>query len=104
MEFRGVFFRSFIELLLLDEPTAALDPQASKMICSHIRNYARAQNCAVLWTSHDMPEIEEICDRVLLLSGGKLLLDGNPRELGSQFGAKNLEDLFLKMGAHSVAQ
>lgn len=85
------------ELVLLDEPTASLDPHSSVTICSWIQNYAKSQKCAVLWTSHDMQEIETICHRVLLLSDGRLLLSGRPQDLADQFHTKNLEELLIKI-------
>ncbi len=82
-------------LLLLDEPTASIDPSDSQIIREKIKTYAADTGAAVLWTSHDMYEIEEVCDRVLFISHGKILLEGNPRELPEQYGKKNLEELFI---------
>lgn len=83
------------KLLLLDEPTASVDPSASEIIRSRILEYAYAQNAAVLWTSHDMYEIEAVCNRVLFISHGKILLEGDPKKLPQQYGKKNLEELFI---------
>ena len=82
-------------LILLDEPTASIDPSDSEIIREKIRKYAADTGAAVLWTSHDMYEIEDVCDRVLFISHGKILLEGNPRELPAQYGKKNLEELFI---------
>ena len=85
------------ELLLLDEPTASLDPSAAQIVREQIRELAREQNCGILWTSHNMYEVEEVCDRVLFLSRGKILLEGDPRALPGQHGAHSLEELFIQL-------
>ena len=85
------------ELLLLDEPTASLDPSAAQAIRRHIRALARHGDCGILWTSHNMYEVEEVCDRVLFLSRGRLLLEGDPKRLPGEHGARNLEDLFIRL-------
>ncbi len=82
-------------LLLLDEPTASIDPSDSQIIRDKIKRYAVETKAAVLWTSHDMYEIEDVCDRVLFISHGGILLEGDPRELPAQYGKKNLEELFI---------
>lgn len=82
-------------LFLLDEPTASLDPNTSHLLRDKIKEYVRQTDTGILWTSHDMYEIEAICDRVLFLSHGKILLEGNPQELPAQYGKKNLEELFI---------
>ena len=85
------------ELLLLDEPTASLDPAAAQTVRQQIRELARDENCGILWTSHNMYEVEEVCDRVLFLSHGKILLEGDPRALPAQHGAHSLEELFIQL-------
>ena len=82
-------------LLLLDEPTASLDPATAREIRSGIREFARQGTTGVLWTSHNMYEVEEVCDRVLFLSHGKILLEGDPKLLPAQHGKKTLEELFI---------
>jgi len=82
-------------LLLLDEPTASLDPSIAQDIRKIIKNYAEKSGAAVLWTSHNMREIEEVCDEVMFLSHGKILLSGNPRTLPAERGKKDLEELFI---------
>lgn len=85
------------KLLLLDEPTASLDPA----IAWDLRNviYARMKELkgAVLWTSHNMQEIEEMCDRVLFLMHGKIVEQGTPKALREKFKKDNLEDIFLQI-------
>ena len=82
-------------LLLLDEPTASLDPAVSRDIRDKIRDFAVQGSGGVLWTSHNMYEVEEVCDRVLFLSHGKILLEGDPRTLPRQHGQPSLEELFI---------
>ena len=85
------------DLLLLDEPTASLDPSAAQIIRSHIRALAQHGDCGILWTSHNMYEVEAVCDRVLFLSRGTLLLEGDPRRLPGEHGVRNLEELFIRL-------
>jgi ABC-2 type transport system ATP-binding protein len=81
-------------LLLLDEPTASLDPAKARDIRAVIRAIAR-DGTAVLWTSHNMVEVTEVCDRVLFLSHGRVLLEGDPRKLPGEHGKQTLEELFI---------
>ncbi len=83
------------QLLLLDEPTASLDPSVAGDVRKKIRNYSKNTGAAVVWTSHNMNEIEKMCDRVLFLSRGRVLLSGNPKTLPSQNGKNDLEELFI---------
>ncbi len=82
-------------LLLLDEPTASLDPATAREIRAKIREFAARDNMGVLWTTHNMYEVTEVCDRVLFLSRGKILLEGNPRTLPGEHGKETLEELFI---------
>jgi ABC-2 type transport system ATP-binding protein len=90
-------------LLLLDEPTASLDPSAARDIRAMIRELASAGDCGVLWTSHNMYEVAEVCDRVLFLSHGRILLEGDPRRLPGEHGAPNLEELFIQLAREPLA-
>jgi ABC-2 type transport system ATP-binding protein len=81
-------------LLLLDEPTASLDPSAARDIRAQVKELAQG-NVGVLWTSHNMYEVEEVCDRVLFMSKGKILLEGNPKTLPHEHGKTTLEELFI---------
>ncbi|MEK7604284.1 MAG: ABC transporter ATP-binding protein [Patescibacteria group bacterium] len=85
------------KLLLLDEPTASLDPHTSDTIRKKLKKYAVTGGAAILWTSHDMYEVEAVCDRVLFIAGGSIILEGNPRELASMHGTKNLDQLFVAL-------
>jgi ABC-2 type transport system ATP-binding protein len=81
-------------LLLLDEPTASLDPAKARDIRAEIRRIAK-NGTGVLWTSHNMYEVTEVCDRVLFLSHGKILLEGDPKRLPAEHGKQSLEELFI---------
>jgi ABC-2 type transport system ATP-binding protein len=82
-------------LLLLDEPTASLDPATAQDIRSRLRTFTQPGSNGVLWTSHNMYEVEQVCDRVLFLSRGRILLEGNPKLLPSLHGKDTLEELFI---------
>jgi len=82
-------------LLLLDEPTASLDPVSAREIRAKICEFAAQEAVGVLWTSHNMVEVEKVCDRVLFLSHGKILLEGDPKILPREYGKETLEDLFI---------
>src|SRR5512144_1861475 len=73
-------------LLLLDEPTASLDPDTARDLRARIRELAAREARGVLWTSHNMHEVEQVCDRVLFLSRGRILLAGDPRTLPAEHG------------------
>jgi ABC-2 type transport system ATP-binding protein len=91
-------------LLLLDEPTASLDPAAAQTVRAGIRRLAGETDCGILWTSHNMYEVEEVCDRVLFLSHGRILLEGDPRRLPREHGAATLEELFIRLAREPLAQ
>jgi len=90
-------------LLLLDEPTASLDPASAREIRTKIREFAARGTGGVLWTSHNMYEVEEVCDRVLFLSRGKILLEGDPKTLPGEHGKETLEDLFITVAREPLA-
>lgn len=91
------------KVLLFDEPTASLDPDNTAIIHSIIKDYVKENNAAVLWTSHDMHEIEKMCGRVLFLSHGKIILEGTPSELPKQHGKKDLEELFISIAREPLS-
>jgi ABC-2 type transport system ATP-binding protein len=91
------------QLLLLDEPTASLDPSAAQLIRAKIKSLAAADDCGILWTSHNMHEVAEVCDRVLFLSRGKVLLEGDPRTLPQEHGSATLEELFIRVAREPLA-
>ncbi len=90
-------------LLLLDEPTASLDPAAARDVRASIRELASRDDMGVLWTSHNMHEVADVCDRVLFLSRGKILLQGNPKTLPGEHGMETLEDLFIAVAREPLA-
>jgi ABC-2 type transport system ATP-binding protein len=90
-------------LLLLDEPTASLDPATARDLRNRIREYATGGAGGVLWTSHNMYEVEEVCDRVLFLSRGRILLEGNPRTLPEEHGKGTLEELFITIAREPLS-
>ena len=90
-------------LLLLDEPTASLDPAAARDVRAKIRDFAGRGTVGVLWTSHNMHEVADVCDRVMFLSRGKILLEGDPRALPGAHGKATLEELFIAVAREPLA-
>jgi ABC-2 type transport system ATP-binding protein len=84
-------------LLLLDEPTASLDPATAQDIRTQMKALAAQGTGGVLWTSHNMYEVQDVCDRVLFLSHGKILLQGDPKTLPQEYGKQSLEELFISI-------
>src|ERR1044072_4068690 len=82
-------------LLLLDEPTASLDPATARETRTRMRQFAARGVGGVLWTSHNMHEVEEVYDRVLFVSKGRVLLEGDPKRLPAEHGRESLEELFI---------
>jgi ABC-2 type transport system ATP-binding protein len=89
-------------LLLLDEPTASVDPFSARDIRAGISSFVDSGRCGVLWTSHNMREVEQVCDRVLFLSHGKILLQGDPKTLPGEHGAASLDDLFVAVAQEEL--
>ena len=90
-------------LLLLDEPTASLDPATARELRLKIRAFAAGAQCGVLWTSHNMVEVAEVCDRVLFLSHGRILLEGDPKTLPLEYGKRTLEELFITVAREPLS-
>lgn len=90
-------------LLLLDEPTASLDPASARDIRAKIREFTMRCLCGVLWTSHNMYEVEDVCDRVLFLSRGRILMEGDPKTLPREHGKSTLEELFIAVAREPLA-
>jgi ABC-2 type transport system ATP-binding protein len=90
-------------LLLLDEPTASLDPSTARDLRGKIKRLVADGETGVLWTSHNMYEVEEVCDRVLFLSRGKILLEGDPRALPRAHGKETLEELFITVAREPLS-
>jgi ABC-2 type transport system ATP-binding protein len=85
------------ELLLLDEPTASLDPDTADWIRHKLKEYARSRNATLLLASHNMAEVERLADRVILLQSGRIIEDETPKALIESYGRKTLEDVFLDL-------
>ena len=84
-------------LLLLDEPTASLDPETGDFIRSFLENYQREKGNSILLASHNMSEVERLCSSVLMMKKGAIIDYGKPHELILKHGRKNLEEVFLKL-------
>ena len=84
-------------LLLLDEPTASLDPETGDFVRSFLENYQKERGNSILLASHNMNEVERLCSSVLMMKEGKIIDSGSPKELIKKHGRKNLEEVFLKL-------
>lgn len=91
------------ELLLLDEPTASLDPDTADVIRGYLEAYQRRRGATVLLASHNMPEVERLCADVLMLKAGRLVDRGTPAELLARYGRANLEQVFLDIARGPAA-
>jgi ABC-2 type transport system ATP-binding protein len=85
------------ELLMLDEPTASLDPDIADKVRKIVGRVRRELNCGILYTSHNMRDIEEVCDDVMFLHRGRVVMSGTPAEIVSRASAASLEDVFIKI-------
>jgi ABC-2 type transport system ATP-binding protein len=83
------------DLLLLDEPTASLDPDTGDYVRSVLEEYRRESGAAILLASHNMAEVERLCDNVLMMKQGRIVDRGTPDELIARFGRKDMEQVFL---------
>ena len=83
------------DVLLLDEPTASLEPDSADRIRGYLLGYQRNSGATVLLASHNMPEVERLCDDVLMLRSGRLVDRGTPAELLERYGRGTLEEVFL---------
>lgn len=84
-------------VLLLDEPTASLDPDTADRVRRYLLDYRRHSGATVLLASHNMVEVERICDHVLMMRAGRIVGEGAPRELMARYGREDLEQVFLDM-------
>jgi ABC-2 type transport system ATP-binding protein len=83
------------EVLLLDEPTASLDPDTADWVRGRLEAFRRTHNAAILLASHNMNEVERLCDRVIIMKRGKIEDDDTPEKLLARYGRQNLEEVFL---------
>lgn len=97
------------EVLLLDEPTASLDPDTADWIRTRLEDYRRARGATILLASHNMNEVERLCERVIMMKRGRIEDDDTPERLLARYGRETLEDVFLdiargRAGAREAAQ
>ena len=85
------------EILLLDEPTASLDPDIGDFIRSYIQEYKKNNKITILLASHNMSEVERLCDSVIMMRNGKIIDSGTCKDLIQKHGRNNLEETFLKL-------
>ena len=84
-------------ILLLDEPTASLDPETGDFVRTFLENYKKEKKISILLASHNMSEVERLCTSILMMKEGKIIDKGTPKELIEKHGRKNLEEVFLKL-------
>ena len=84
-------------VLLLDEPTASLDPETGDFVRSFLEEYQRERGTSILLASHNMSEVERLCSSVLMMNNGSIIDQGAPSELIIKHGRKNMEEVFLKL-------
>jgi len=84
-------------VLLLDEPTASLDPETGDFIRTFLENYKKEKRISVLLASHNMNEVKRLCDSVLMMKNGTIIDEGKPDVLIKKHGRQNLEEVFLKL-------
>jgi len=87
------------KLLVLDEPTASLDPDVALRVRTGLQGIAEEQGAALLVTSHNMAEVERLCERVVFLSHGRIVADGSPAAVSAEHGHDDLEGVFLQLAA-----
>jgi ABC-2 type transport system ATP-binding protein len=92
------------EVLLLDEPTASLDPDTADWIRGHLEDFRRKHNSAILLASHNMNEVERLCERVIIMKKGKIEDDDSPERLLARYGRANLEEVFLDVARGRVRE
>ena len=85
------------KVLLLDEPTASLDPDITQKIKAFLQEHRRSENLSILYTSHNMREMEEMSDRIIFLQRGKIVAEGTAQHIVDRFGQRDLEEVFLKL-------
>ena len=84
-------------VLLLDEPTASLDPETGDFVRSFLEEYQKEKKTSILLASHNMSEVERLCSSVFMMNKGSIIDKGTPKELIKKHGRKNMEEVFLKL-------
>ena len=85
------------EILLLDEPTASLDPEMADKVRKILIELQKTKKVSVVYTSHNMKEVEEVCDRIIFINKGKIIAEGTSEEVLKKYGLANLEEVFIKL-------
>ena len=89
-------------VLLLDEPTASLDPETGDFVRSFLENYQKEMKASILLASHNMSEVERLCSSVLMMKNGSIIDQGSPNKLIEKHGRKNMEEVFLKLTREKI--
>lgn len=89
------------KILFLDEPTASLDPDIAEKIRGFLNEERRSSGLSILYTSHNMREMEEMSDRIIFLQRGKIVAEGTAQQIVARFGQADLEEVFLKLARDS---
>jgi len=92
------------ELLLLDEPTASLDPDTADWIRQHLETYRRNRGATILMASHNMLEVERLCDRVIIMKRGRIEDDDSPANILTRYNRATLEEVFLDVARGRVQE
>jgi len=90
------------KLAIMDEPTSGLDVIHAVYVRNIIKNYVKTYGITVIVSSHNMLEVEYLCDRIALLSKGKIVAMGSPKDLMNKYGVRNLEEVFVKVVGHAA--
>lgn len=85
------------KLLFLDEPTASLDPDIADRIRKYLKKVQKEHEITIVYTTHNMQEVEELCDRAIFINQGKIVTEGTPKALIKKFGLKDLNEVFIKI-------
>ena len=91
------------EVLLLDEPTASLDPDTADLVRPRLESYRRRRGASILLASHNMPEVERLCDEVIVMKRGRVVDAGAPEELIRRYGRTALEEVFIDIARGAEA-
>ena len=89
------------KLLFLDEPTSSLDPDIADRVRKLLKKIQKEQALTILYTTHNMIEVEELCDRAIFIHQGKIVTEGTPKQLIKRFGLKDLNEVFIKIARKS---
>ena len=90
------------DILLLDEPTASLDPETGDFVRSFLESYQKEKKTSILLASHNMSEVERLCSSVLMMNNGTIIDTGSPQELVKKHGRRNMEEVFLKLTREKI--